>query len=366
VPSLAKALQIHQSRANAAHLLCGAGWKPNDSKTLVFGVELELEVAKDFPSQGELEEWLETPGGRALLQRIAREYSWVRSTYELQRICAQYMPRVKALGDVMAAVGSGWLIGKEDGSLNNGIEFVSRPDTLHQHRKHWKMMFDGMPKSLRARGNCGLHIHVSKHNLGAEVIGQCVALVTYPNFKRLVEGVAGRSNSTYAKIIQKTKANFRSEGRYEAINTNPAQTFEWRLFASTTQWAEFELRLEFVASVVGWSRADQIDQSEMWSGWERYCRWVARDNKDSERFLTVGKWLEANPHKAVAPPEGVSGELWCRDQDGNTYTSSEQLEALELFYVGTRDVVRRCDCGLCAATINNALRDHTNIHVGRR
>lgn len=373
--SLAQALQIHASNANAAKMLCGDEWKPKDTKTLVFGVELELEYSRTRASPAQVEEFKQTPEGQAAWERLHRQYSWAvepnRTQYVNEVFASQYT-RTLTMKKVVDQVGLGWVIGKTDGSLENGIEFNSRPDTLYQHRKNWRKFFEGMSGyGLTAKKNCGLHIHVSRHNMSGDGIGQVAAMVTHPDYTKMVTELAGRSPNNYCKIIQKTKARYDSS-KYEAINTSPARTFEWRIFAATTEWEEFELRLEFAASVVTWAKYNDIPQEEMWSAWERYAKWVARDNKESERFLSIGRWLAAHPYesrkpvapktKPNSPPQ--SGEVvgQCTDQNGVLYRSYAELANISFsLSPDTVSPVRGCNCLDCVDIRNRALRTNAPI-----
>jgi hypothetical protein len=149
---------------------------------------------------------------------------------------------------------------KRDGSVPNGVEIVSVPDSVANHKEKFKPFFESK-HGLKANPNCGIHIHVSRRGTSFLLLGRMLAF--FSANKSFIEHIAGRS-STYAKITKweptspwysvdsATKYNhpkFRWD-KYTGINLAPNNTVEFRIFKSTTNFEEFCMFLEFVESFV--------------------------------------------------------------------------------------------------------------------
>lgn len=162
---------------------------------------------------------------------------------------------------------------KHDGSIK-GFEIVTHPASLQVHRNRWKKFFSSIPESLHATTKDGMHVHFSKAGLSRHQIWQIHNFINSqtrpakpkppwyfddaaiagigggpPWLKRL----AGRNFVHYCRKVVKPEATVLQatiHGKYEAVNTCPKSTVEVRLFASTTKYEEFMLRLEFTAAMV--------------------------------------------------------------------------------------------------------------------
>ena len=118
-----------------------------------------------------------------------------------------------------------------------------------------------------AKRNCGLHFHISKNALTSLQIGKMLEFIFNPNNREFISHIAGRDNNSYAQI-DKVKSitdiapeNFNAElcNRQEAINLKNKDTIEFRLFASTTKYDIFMTRLEFVKSLVDYTKSCAIN-----------------------------------------------------------------------------------------------------------
>jgi hypothetical protein len=372
MPSVAAALNVRvlPHSTNVVKRLCGEEWKPSSGRRLLFGVELELECSKRGLDEGAVKEWAydddayNIPSIREALED-GWSYAW---QYDYHEVIRPYI-----LSQVYGVVGTDWCVGKEDGSLDCGIEFVSRPATLQDHKRRWKPLFDAKLPYLRAERTCGLHIHVGKHNLKSEEIGQAIALTTHPNWKGLIVKLAGRESASFARIFQKSKSNYRAqqEGKYDAVNTVPNATVEWRLFAATLEWEEFERRLEFVSSVLWWARTKSVNDDAMDGAWESYAEWLGRDVRESDRHLAIAQWVAEHPYDpSKAPPRQPivtapsTGRVLAQDQYGRAYTDVEQLRntPFTLRYLSPEyyHYVPNCACEVCIRT----LRSVSNVTWG--
>ena len=144
---------------------------------------------------------------------------------------------------------------KHDGSLNDGFEVVSHPLTLRAHKVQ---DYSDMLQSLKQAGcrshdvdTCGLHVHVSRAFFTQSELVK-LGLFVYFNKSRL-EVFARRSENSYAKFKPVNRSNYlesaESNGRYEAINFEPHNTVEFRLFKGTLNVETFLATLEFCDAV---------------------------------------------------------------------------------------------------------------------
>ena len=162
-----------------------------------------------------------------------------------------------------------FIICKEDGTVNDGFEIVSTPATYPIHKERAESIFTIINKETKmvAKRNCGLHFHISKNALTSLQIGKMLEFIFNPNNREFISHIAGRDNNSYAQI-DKVKSitdiapeNFNAElcNRQEAINLKNKDTIEFRLFASTTKYDIFMTRLEFVKSLVDYTKSCAIN-----------------------------------------------------------------------------------------------------------
>jgi len=164
----------------------------------------------------------------------------------------------------------------EDGSLDNGVEFVSQPMQLSAWMKIKNRIMEPAFSALIEVGmrghesqHAGLHIHVSrdffhKGNMDArfwEIIGNMFILMEQNWFSFC--SFARRPMSDYAKRImsssdtrtilkeklKETEFRSRAQGdRYRAINLEKRATIEFRMFKGTLNIETFYATLQFVSN----------------------------------------------------------------------------------------------------------------------
>jgi len=136
---------------------------------------------------------------------------------------------------------------KHDGSLgNNGMEIVSHPMTIECHKEAIGQLLEitnhfGFENSHR----CGLHVHTSRSDWGNDVSDKVYTLLY--RFKDAVfemsEREAHEDMDDWAGVndvyFEKNGDCYSvvadgSEDRYHALNTKNSNTYEIRIFASTT------------------------------------------------------------------------------------------------------------------------------------
>lgn len=153
---------------------------------------------------------------------------------------------------------------KHDGSLSNGIEFVSHPTSLKVWRETSSLKdfcsnaTDCGFKSHQT-SSCGLHIHVSKESVKREVFEKVLVFFnnnwgdivkfTRRNTSKInrwaannLAGVrfANRPESEKIKIVK----DYRGDSRYVAINSTE-YTYEFRIFRGTLKASTVLASIEF-------------------------------------------------------------------------------------------------------------------------
>ena len=175
---------------------------------------------------------------------------------------------------------------KSDGSLSRGFEIVSHPHTLKEFQTNfpWQMLTD--LKKLRFRSwntsTCGLHVHVSRTAFEDENHQIRFIKLIYDN-QRQVQRIAGRT-SNYAtfsdkgNIIPKVKFKNQSNGRYAAVNVEPEDTVEVRVFRGSLHIPRVLSAIEFVDSTVQYTKELKIIPKDKPLSWVRYVGFISANS----------------------------------------------------------------------------------------
>lgn len=152
---------------------------------------------------------------------------------------------------------------KHDGSLNNGFEIVSHPATLEYHRN--KANWDEALEELKELGykshdaeTCGLHVHLSRKAFGSSSEEQDLNIMKLlylfekfwdkiKRFSRRTDEQINRWAARYGLIepIDELLERAKGAGRYYAVNLQPYNTIEIRIFRGTLKYNTFIATLEF-------------------------------------------------------------------------------------------------------------------------
>ena len=159
---------------------------------------------------------------------------------------------------------------KHDGSIENGFEIVSHPMSLDYHINcmNWKDVFEkaiSLGYYSHNTMTCGYHIHCSRQAFGdsyekqEKAIGRVVYFVEkhwneLVKFSRRKTENLQRWAARYATISNTTdetykKAKDRHMGRYVAVNLEPLNSIEFRLFRGTLREETFLATLQLVDEI---------------------------------------------------------------------------------------------------------------------
>lgn len=184
--------------------------------------------------------------------------------------CVVGGPRAdEAVRELAQLTGEGYYVTKHDGSLDNGFEIVTRPDSMAVHRQEWGKIFKAIGGSdllrnhlrswLSPRQCCGIHCHIDKSQLSPLELGKLLVWLNHPDNRDFIIKVAGRGPNSYtsfdasARVVDGiTLKTSRSQSRYTALNVG-ASTAEIRIFRGTLFPAAFAKNLDFVEASVEWT-----------------------------------------------------------------------------------------------------------------
>lgn len=164
---------------------------------------------------------------------------------------------------------------KEDGSLNAGVEIVTVPMTLEQHRADFDWRGVLAPLLSRAMSGsrtqrCGMHIHINRGALSALTLAKMYLFINAPENLRFMEQVAQRSNSRWATMSKKEwraclpgSGGYGEAGRYQALNLT-RNTAELRLFRGTLRHERVMKNIDFAHALVAWCRDNSAADIQDW------------------------------------------------------------------------------------------------------
>lgn len=222
-----------------------------------------------------------------------------------------------------------------DGSLTNGLEFVTMPCSLEYHKKEmkYKEMFDYLNEhgyKAHDTTTCGLHIHADRKYLGkSELVQQLtISKILYilEKFNDEICVIARRNNS-YSKFVGNGKAEksvielyekYKNNiDKYAALNLKHYASVEFRCFKGTLKYETFILTLEFVKDIIDFAKSINIEEIEImkWSDLmstfsnelkEYYNDRLEKENKKKEKknvqtnnYLYNSSYVDTWSHAAL-------------------------------------------------------------------
>ena len=175
---------------------------------------------------------------------------------------------------------------KSDGSLTRGFEIVSHPHTLKEFQDNfpWEMLTKLKQLQFRSWNTttCGLHVHVSRTAFDDDNHQLRFIKLIYDN-ERQVSRIAGRT-SNYAsfsdkgRLIPKVKYKNQSNGRYSAVNVENDATLEVRVFRGSLHIPRVLSAIEFVDSVVQYTKGLKITPKDKPLSWVRYVGFISANS----------------------------------------------------------------------------------------
>ena len=145
---------------------------------------------------------------------------------------------------------------ESDGSLSNGFEIITQPMGLDMHESFWEWV--KRPHLLRGLSShntstCGLHVHVTRAGLSKLQLSKMVAFVNHPDNRALIEAIARRYGSEYARYYSSKRVGNALRGdtnRYEALNIESRKTVEFRMFKGSLKYESIISAVQFANALV--------------------------------------------------------------------------------------------------------------------
>jgi hypothetical protein len=194
---------------------------------------------------------------------------------------------------------------KSDCSINDGFEIVSHPFSWDAwNTPRFQTMIDNI-LSLRKDGfrsyntdTCGFHVHMSKAGLSHLQLYKMMAF--FENNETFIRAIARRKqrrfnewsplgqHSNTKHRVQTAKRKYGMPGR-GALNTEPQQTVEIRIFRGTLSKTGFRQNIEFCKALADFAKERGIREmtATIFKGY-------VADNK--KMFKNLYSWLKSHSH----------------------------------------------------------------------
>ena len=196
---------------------------------------------------------------------------------------------------------------KQDGSLEEGVEVVSHHmsfEYVKKHRTDIDELLQGLKDAECKSGStvtCGMHIHVSKDAISDIQLWKMLDF--FRKNKPFIYKMSGRTirkqldrYASLSGINKRTqpmmaKKYWDMANKYTAINIRPNHTIEFRIFKGTLNSSKFFKNLEFVDSLVQWTKNESLERITI----ANYCEYVKENKKvypNVLRYMTKNNMLK--------------------------------------------------------------------------
>lgn len=188
---------------------------------------------------------------------------------------------------------------KEDASISYGFEMVTHPHTLEEFQTqfNWNALKEMTSLGFRSwdTTTCGLHVHVSRsafdsrHNKVNKHQLKFIKFV-YDN-QRPVQALAGRETS-YAKfndkgrLVQKLEHGI-GDGHFSAVNTDPDDTLEIRVFKGSLNPVRVLSAIEFVHASIEHTRDMRVSPKDKPMAWTKFIAYVVQHEAKYPNLTTM-------------------------------------------------------------------------------
>lgn len=176
---------------------------------------------------------------------------------------------------------------KRDGSVD--LEICTAPATKEIHYEEFANFFShkwfNVFKVDNENRNVGMHIHVDKRKMSWLTVGKLLSFMQNDENKEFIHLIGERS-SYYATTggnnrVSEPWVGQRGE-RYRALNLQPENTVEFRIFATPTTFDQFKKNIEFVDALTTYCSPGNSGAKE--THHEDFKGWV-QDNRGQYKSL---------------------------------------------------------------------------------
>jgi|TARA_R110002167_G_scaffold175184_1_gene374404 hypothetical protein len=183
---------------------------------------------------------------------------------------------------------------KDDGSISNGFEIVSRPAMYHQHMKVYESFLDDLPDYIHPHKSCGMHVHISRKAFTSMGAGKLTEFINRQDNKNFMTLVAGRGSTNYQKPDSHyniTKPHHVDKGgyanRYNFVNLNNKATIELRIFSSPKNTKEFRIKMQFVNAMISYCQPAVLSGTiREQTHYKSFMSWLDKSKKEFKELHT--------------------------------------------------------------------------------
>ena len=178
---------------------------------------------------------------------------------------------------------------KDDGSITNGFELVSRPAGYTTHLARYDSFLTDLPEYIHPHKSCGMHVHISRRAFTYLGAGKLVEFMNREDNKDFVKLIAGRGTTNYQNrdndydkyTPYRQAVKDRYVGRYNFVNLNNKKTIELRIFATPANKLEFNIRMQFVKAMIEYCKpAIHSVSLEQQTYFKSFVTWLNNTKKD--------------------------------------------------------------------------------------
>ena len=182
---------------------------------------------------------------------------------------------------------------KDDGSITNGFELVSRPAGYTTHLARYDSFLTDLPEYIHPHKSCGMHVHISRRAFTYLGAGKLVEFMNREDNKDFVKLIAGRGTTNYQNrddnydkyTPYRQAVKDRYVGRYNFVNLNNKKTIELRIFATPANKLEFNIRMQFVKAMIEYCKPAMHSISlEQQTYFKSFVTWLDNSKKEFEEL----------------------------------------------------------------------------------
>lgn len=180
---------------------------------------------------------------------------------------------------------------KEDGSLNDGFEIVSKPLEYLDCIKYLSRISEslkGCNLTSHSENSCGFHIHISKSPLSQNQIDFMIAFLNIRDNQLLIQKIGNREFNQYCKsskielendlldnieLADLIRNRVDKYNRYVVLNTIPQNTIEFRFFKGSFNETRMHSYIQFVNALIKYSEIQTNKENFSISG-KDFIHWV--------------------------------------------------------------------------------------------
>ena len=187
---------------------------------------------------------------------------------------------------------------KDDGSIRDGFELVSRPAGYTSHLARYDSFLTDLPEYIHPHESCGMHVHISRTAFTQLGAGKLVEFMNRDDNKDFVKLMAGRGSTNYQtsdptfdiKTPYGVTYKDRYVGRYNFVNLNNNKTIELRIFATPANKEEFNIRMQFVKAMIEYCKpAIHSVSLKQQTHFESFVSWLTNTKKEFKELYNYIK-----------------------------------------------------------------------------